>query len=66
MRQRIIFIAWQIGVMLGVGFYLFGAGSRYGVTQYKRSEAFYLTLDSMYRFGLLDCKSPQEHNHDGF
>lgn len=62
MRQRII-AAFATAIILFPLFgYVYMKGRADGVSDYKHSENFRLTLESMYRFGLADCKG-REHAH---
>lgn len=43
-------------ILFPLFWYVYSKGMEDGVARYKRSKQFQLTLDSMYRFGLVDCK----------
>lgn len=43
--------------------YVYMKGMEDGVTRYKHSKQFEMTLQSMYRFGLTDCREDKHVAH---
>lgn len=63
MKQRILAAIATAAILFPLFGYVYLQGRADGVADYKRSKSFQLTLDSMYRFGQLDCKGDEHAHH---
>lgn len=50
-------------ILFPLFWYVYQKGAEDGVVRYKRSKQFEMTLQSMYRFGLLDCEEDKHVVH---
>lgn len=67
LRQLILLAVSVAAVLLPLDWYVYWRGGRDEVARYKRSRQFQMTLDSMYRFGLMDgCTDDEKCDKAGF
>lgn len=50
-------------ILFPLFWYVYSKGMEDGVTRYKRSKQFELTLQSMFRFGLAACEEEEHVAH---
>lgn len=60
MKRYVLASLGIAAILFPLFWYVYSKGMEDGVARYRHSKQFQLTLDSMYRFGLGDCK---EGNH---
>lgn len=63
MKRYIVAALLTAGILFPLFGYVYQKGMEDGVTRYKRSKQFELTLQSMYRFGLADCGEKTHVGH---
>lgn len=55
MKRYLAAVFLTAAILFPLFWYVYQRGAEDGVARYKRSKQFEMTLQSMYRFGLLDC-----------